>query len=73
VAQRAGSFTHRDRRIEFPAGLQHTEAKDQQLSHSGDHDLLSFEAPLLLEPVDESSDDRIRIADNAGMYRVQAG
>ncbi len=56
VARHAGSFTHRHRRVEFLAGLQHAEAKHQKLAHGGDHNLLSLEAPLSLEPIDQSND-----------------
>jgi hypothetical protein len=56
VAWHAGSFTHRHRRVEFLAGLQHAEAKHQELAHGSDHNLLSLEAPLSLEPIDQSND-----------------
>ncbi len=49
-------MTHRDRRIEVLAAFQHAEADHQQLAHGGNHDLLSCEAPLGLEPVDQSGD-----------------
>src|SRR5271166_5211474 len=50
VAGHAGSFTHRHRRVEFLACLQHAEAKHQKLAHGSDHNLLSLEAALSLEP-----------------------
>ena len=54
VAGHAGSFTHRHRRVEFLACLQHAEAKHQKLAHGRDHNLLSLEAALSLEPIDQS-------------------
>src|ERR1700732_4805338 len=56
VAWHAGSFAHYHRRVEFLAGLQHAEAKHQELAHGSDHNLLSLEAPLSLEPIDQSND-----------------
>ncbi len=56
VARHAGSFTHSHRRVEFFAGLQHAEAKHQQLAHGGNHNLLSFETPPRLEATDQSND-----------------
>ena len=56
MARRARSLSHRDGRVEFLAALQHTEATYQQLAHRGDDDLLSCEAPLGLEPADQSSE-----------------
>src|SRR5277367_3680015 len=56
VAGHAGSFTHRHRRVEFLACLQHAEAKHQKLAHGSDHNLLSLEAALSLEPTGQSSD-----------------